>query len=192
MSQEILQEMNFFLHSLLIGVVITFFYDWLLILRKCIRHNIFFISIEDILFWIACALGVFYMLYQENNGILRWFAVLGAAVGMWLYKRLVSYVLVEVVSSCIIKTCRFLIKPLLFICRKILRLIRKVLLYIYRNYLIIAKKVKKLAKFVKKKLTIQAKLIKMILCKQASAAQKAAAVKKTRRERRHGQESRIS
>jgi spore cortex biosynthesis protein YabQ len=168
MSQDILQEMNFFLNSLLIGVVITFAYDWLLILRKCIRHNIVIISIEDIIFWIACALGVFYMLYRENNGILRWFAVLAAAIGMWIYKRLVSTIFVTIVSAFIIKTCQFLIKPVLFICRKILRLIRAILLYLYRKYLFTAKKTKKIAKLVKKKLTIQLKLIKITLCKQVS------------------------
>jgi spore cortex biosynthesis protein YabQ len=172
MSQDILQEMNFFVNSLLIGVVITFAYDWLLILRKCIRHNILVISIEDIFFWFGVALGVFYLLYRENNGILRWFAVIGATIGMWAYKRLVSTIFVEIVSTCVISTCRFLIKPIIFICRKIYHLLKWIFFYFYRKYLIFSRKSKNASKIVKKKLTIQVKLIKMMLCKRIDDVKK--------------------
>ncbi len=155
MSRDILFEVNFFLHSFLLGIFITFVYDGFLILRRCFRHNIFFISLEDILFWIACALGVFYMLYRENNGILRWFAVLGATLGMWMYKRLVSTYWVNFVSACIIKTVQFFLKPFTFIRKKI-----------NLFHLFIRKKLMELFKYGKKKLTIQLKIIKMILCKQ--------------------------
>ena len=166
MSQDIIMEVNFFINSLLIGVVITFAYDWLLILRKCVRHNIALISLEDIIFWIACALGVFYMLYRENNGILRWFAVLAATIGMWVYKKLVSAIFVNIMAAIIIKTVKFFVKPILFICRKILRLLRKILVYLEIKALFILKKIKKVVKIVKKKLTRQVKLIKIYLCKR--------------------------
>ena len=82
MSQNIVNEITFFLHSLLMGMAISLVYDVFLILRRLIRHNLLMISMEDMIFWIACAIGVFYMLYEENNGILRWFAVFGATIGM--------------------------------------------------------------------------------------------------------------
>ena len=99
MSQDIIQEVTFFLHSVVMGVVITFVYDWFLILRKLIKHNMFWISFEDFLFWTACGLGVFYMLYRENNGVLRWFTVLGATFGMILYKLLASKIFVHIMYS---------------------------------------------------------------------------------------------
>ncbi len=169
MSRDILFEVNFFLNSFLLGILITFAYDWFLILRRCFRHNIFMISLEDILFWIACALAVFYMLYRENNGILRWFAVLGATLGMWVYKRLVSTYWVNYVSACIIKTVHFILKPLIFISKKISLL-----------FSFIRRKLIELLKYTKKKLTIQLKLIKMILCKQ-----------KAKKESGHGKKSGI-
>ncbi len=64
MSQDIIQEVTFFLHTLVMGIVITFVYDWLLIIRKLIKHNTLWISIEDLFFWLACGIGVFYMLYK--------------------------------------------------------------------------------------------------------------------------------
>jgi len=96
MSQSIIDEVTFLLHSFLMGILITFVYDGFIIMRRLIRHNLFLISVEDLIFWIACAIGVFYMLYEENNGILRWFAVFGAALGMAAYKKSVSPFLVKI------------------------------------------------------------------------------------------------
>lgn len=181
MSQDIVMEVNFLIHSIIVGVVITFAYDWLLILRKCIRHNYFFIHFEDIIFWIACALGVFYMLYRENNGILRWFAVLGATIGMWVYKSLVSALFVKITSTIIIKTVKFIIKPILFVLRKIFGLLRKIIISLQIKCLLMLKKIKKVLKIVKKKLTLRARVFKIYLCKQEKILKE-----------RYGQKGRVS
>ncbi|MCL2051477.1 MAG: spore cortex biosynthesis protein YabQ [Lachnospiraceae bacterium] len=185
MSQGILMEVDFFINSLIVGVIITFAYDWLLILRKCIRHNIIFISIEDLIFWLVCAMGVFYVLYHENNGILRWFAVFGATIGMFIYKKLLSQSFVNVTSAIIIKAFKILLKPLLFMCRKILRLLRKIFMFLQKKYIFINAKSKKINRIAKKKLTLQAKLVKIYLCKHekqlgALWEEKAHTVKKDR------------
>ncbi|MDR2889325.1 MAG: spore cortex biosynthesis protein YabQ [Lachnospiraceae bacterium] len=159
MSEDILFEVNFFLHSFIMGVIITFGYDWFIILRRLIRHNTVMVSLEDLIFWIACALGVFYMLYRENNGILRWFAVLGAAVGMWIYKRTVSIPFVTVVAKIISKVTSLLFRPIAFAIKKIIQLF-SFLLNSFKSRLL------KLLRLVKKKLTIQLKLVKLMLCKR--------------------------
>ena len=64
------------------------------------------------MFWIACAIGVFYMLYEENNGILRWFAVAGAALGMLLYKITLSPLIVSVTTKVLGWFLRILMKVL--------------------------------------------------------------------------------
>ena len=51
------------------GIVITFMYDGFLILRRLIKHSDILVSLEDMVFWIACAIGVFYMLYALVCGI---------------------------------------------------------------------------------------------------------------------------
>lgn len=162
MSQNIVSEVTFFLHSFLMGIIITLVYDGFLILRRLIRHNLFLISLEDLLFWIACAIGVFYMLYEENNGILRWFAVLGAAMGMLVYKMTVSPLLVGIVSAIIERTmhmlCRilsFLFRPLGFVGKKITCICR-----------CSGRKGKKIGKCLKNKLTGRIKLLKITLCKR--------------------------
>ena len=103
MSQDIINEVYFLGGSLLMGIVITFAYDFILIGRRIVRHSLFFISFEDFFFWVACAIVVFYMLYKENNGVLRWFAVLGAAIGMALYKKAVGNRFVKMVAILIQK-----------------------------------------------------------------------------------------
>lgn len=161
MSQNIINEATFFLHSFLMGAVITFVYDGFLILRRLVRHSLLLISLEDMIFWIACAIGVFYMLYEENNGILRWFAVFGATLGMIAYKKTVSPVVIKVISAVLERIfhalfcmLRFLLKPVCFLGKKVCRMTA-----------VSSRKGKKVGKCVKNKLTGRIKLLKITLCK---------------------------
>lgn len=118
-------ENEFLLHALLMGIFITFVYDILRIFRRVIPHNSFFISLEDLVFWIYCGAEVFLLMYHESNGTLRWFAVIGALVGMVLYKKLLSPFLVKYLSLALRKVLgifgkilRWVFKPLEILCRK--------------------------------------------------------------------------
>ena len=118
-------ENIFLLHALLMGIFITFIYDLLRIFRLVVPHNGFFVSAEDLFFWVYCGGEVFLLMYHESDGTLRWFAVLGALAGMFLYMRLVSPLFVKYVTSAIKwliglfrKILYFLFKPVLFMFRK--------------------------------------------------------------------------
>lgn len=161
MSQDIIKEVMFLLHSFLMGVMITFVYDGFLILRRLIKHTVLLVSLEDMVFWIACAIGVFYMLYEENNGILRWFAVVGAALGMITYKKTFSPFIIKTASKVLSwifqllsKLVRFVLRPAAFLRKKA------------ENGCKAAKrKGGKIGKYMKKKLTEYKKILKIILCK---------------------------
>lgn len=162
MSQNIINEVMFFFHSFLMGIVITFVYDGFLVLRRVVRHNILLVSLEDMVFWIACAIGVFYMLYEENNGVLRWFAVLGATLGMIAYKESVSGFIVTFLSrilTCLLRlisrTLGFLFRPIRFLAKKVYHCLGKC-----------TRKGKRVGKSMKKKLTKGMKLLKITVCKQ--------------------------
>ena len=103
-------ENEFLLHALYMGIFITFIYDILRIFRRVLPHGKFAVSVEDILFWIYCAARVFLLMHHESNGTLRWFAVLGALVGMLLYKKLVSGFFVKWVSFGLQKVVQILVK----------------------------------------------------------------------------------
>lgn len=161
MSQDIINEVMFLLRAFFMGVIITAVYDGLLILRKLIKHSRFFVSAEDFFFWIVCAGAVFYVLNEESNGTLRWFAVAGAGLGMLLYKKTLSPLIIHIMSTffqrifCFFfKTALFLFKPIRFTGKKIYRILR-----IFKG------KIRKLGKYMKNKLTYCLKLLKITLCK---------------------------
>lgn len=85
-------------HSAALGIYLAFVYDNIRIARRLIPHNIFFISLEDIIYWIYLAAEVFMLMYKESNGLLRWFAVLGAFIGILLYSKLLGRYYVHYVS----------------------------------------------------------------------------------------------
>lgn len=161
MSREIINEVGFLGGSVLIGVIVTFVYDFILIGRRIVRHNLFFVSLEDLIFWAACAVAVFYMLYEENNGVLRWFAVFGAAIGMLLYKKIVGMHFVHVMSTIIKKEIYLIKKTISFAARPIKWVDRKNRLF----FTFLIRKIKILIKYAKKKLTVCIKLLKITLCK---------------------------
>lgn len=162
MSSPVISENLFLLYSLGMGIFITFIYDILRIIRRVYVHNNILISFEDILFWLFCALAVFYLMHTESNGTLRWFAILGALVGMLLYKKTVSAFFVKWVSlglqklfARIGKLVHILLRPFRFLVGKGKKTAIKT-----------ANKSKKAANFMKKKLTGFIKLLKITLCKR--------------------------
>lgn len=161
-SQDIIREVVFLLHAVLLGAVITFVYDGFLILRRLFRHTTFLISLEDFIFWAACALSVFCVLYEENNGILRWFAVAGAALGMLIYKKTLSPLIIHVISK--------LLSSVLHVTGRVLGILIKPFGFLGRKALgggrLIGKQSGRLGRFMKKKLTQCKKTLRMILCKQ--------------------------
>lgn len=110
-------------------------YDIVRIFRNIVKHGTILMAVEDILYWLLCAVGIFAMLYQENDGLLRWFVLGGVAVGMLLENSLVSpfviRIFVRVIRAwlkIIQKMLRFFGRPLKKLClffRKELKKIRK-------------------------------------------------------------------
>lgn len=115
MSSLMTYENVFLLYSVGMGILITFVYDLLRILRRVIRHNNFWVSLEDLVFWIFCALSVFALMYSMGNGNLRWFAVFGALGGMFAYLKVVSPWFVKIMSGIFKKIIAVLVRPVRFI-----------------------------------------------------------------------------
>lgn len=104
MSGTIITEWHFWMASIITGVIMTFAYDILRLLRRIIRHNRFFVDMEDLLFWAACFFTSFTLLYYGNNGVIRFAAVMGAGIGMLAYTLTVG---------------RFFVKYSVFVIRKV-------------------------------------------------------------------------
>ena len=162
LSESIYHEIQFLLHSVLLGIIITFVYDNIRVVRRVIPHKTFFVSVEDLFFWIFVAIYIFLLQHRENNGVFRWFSVVGALTGMILYRKLVS---------------NFYIKNMTLILRKLLKLLYVFFSYVFSPIYYVEKKTLQLGKKTgrglrgvarrqKIRLTSYAKTIKMTLCKQ--------------------------
>lgn len=162
MSESIIRDNYFLLYSLILGVCVTILYDILRIFRRVIKHKDALVSIEDLLYWIVVAISVFYVMHTESNGTLRWFAILGAAIGMGIYKKTLSTPFVNLTSKGL---------------QIILRFWGRIVTVIVKPFKTATKKCSNVAgkagsrgiramRLTKKKLTRWLKTLKMVLCKQ--------------------------
>lgn len=92
-------ENQFLLHAAILGIYLAFVYDTVRIIRRLIPHNTLAISLEDMAYWIYLAAEVFLLMYRESNGRLRWFAVMGAMAGIFLYTKLFGRYYVHYISG---------------------------------------------------------------------------------------------
>jgi spore cortex biosynthesis protein YabQ len=115
MNQALSIELRFFMISIFSGAVLLIVYDVFRIARRLIKHNSYFIAFEDFFFWVGASLFIFTMLYRENDGIIRGFAIMGMAIGAVLYHYIVSELIVNLITR-LIKT---LISPLVFALKKV-------------------------------------------------------------------------
>lgn len=180
LSESIYHELHFLLYSFLLGIIITFVYDNIRVCRRVIRHNTFFISVEDLFFWVLVSLSIFLLQHRENDGVFRWFSVVGAFLGMLIYRKTIS---------------RFYVKRMTILFRQILKILYLFFSYLFSPIYFVEKKIgdamKKAGRQTalaaskqKIRLTSYKKMIKMTLCKHA---------KKHRSERRvHEQKNRSS
>ena len=75
------KEASIFLYAVLTGVVTFSAYQILVLFRKLIPHNIAAVNAEDFLYWLGISAYIFRQMYQTTYGSIRWFFVLGVAVG---------------------------------------------------------------------------------------------------------------
>lgn len=135
MSETLGYELQFFLASVIWGVIILIIYDVIRIFRNIIKHNYFFIGVEDLIFWIISGLLIFRMMYIQNDGIIRGFSILGMTLGMIVYNQGISAFFVTYISKLILfvkkmiaKVIHFLLKPIGWVwkrCRWIVALFLK-------------------------------------------------------------------
>lgn len=111
------QELVFFCRTFLAGVFLAACYDILRVFRKLAVHNTFFIGMEDILYWCVAGFFLFSVIYGENDGIIRMYALLSICLGAWMYHAGPSNLLVGL--------CTLILKKLLFLVGIPARPIRK-------------------------------------------------------------------
>lgn len=124
MSGEIIKEWHFWIASIITGVCMAFSYDLIRLFRRLVRHGRIAVDLEDILYWTICFLFSFTLLYYGNNGVIRFAAVLGAAVGMSIYAVTLGRFFVKVSYWLIDKTVGNFLRMI----AKLIKMIHKMLM----------------------------------------------------------------
>lgn len=146
-SETIGQEALLFGVSILVGAGLFLLYDVLRIFRRIAPHGNIWISVEDFIYWLICTAVVFVMLYWENDGMVRGFALLGLVFGMALYYLLLS---------------RYVISVNVLIWKTVLGCIHRILHFFFGPIIRVGKKV---GQFLIKRLKKVARAVKISLCK---------------------------
>lgn len=84
-TDGVVWELLFFARAFFLGFCLRMGYDGLLLFRMLLRHRHIVISLEDFIFWMTGSVLMFGLLFRENNGTPRLFALAGVLAGMVLY-----------------------------------------------------------------------------------------------------------
>lgn len=124
MSPGILKELQFFGLAVIRGVLILIIYDLLRIFRRVVPHGVCAVALEDVLYWAGTALLIFQLLYRENDGAVRGYALFAVAVGMLFYHQTVSGWLVEHIAGILNWCFGILLKPFRIVWKKVVQVCR--------------------------------------------------------------------
>ncbi len=78
-------ELEYVFAVILYGVVVSFCYHVILFVRTLFFHSKEFVDAQDILFLSGAGFFFFFVVYEKNNGILRWYAFIGFLLGIYCY-----------------------------------------------------------------------------------------------------------
>ncbi|MCB6609620.1 spore cortex biosynthesis protein YabQ [[Clostridium] symbiosum] len=99
MSMTIRYELQLLFASLTVGICLMMVYDGLRVFRTLVPHGNFWTGIEDAVYWAASSITTFLLLFRQNDGILRWYAILGVLMGMLVYNLTVSRILLRLLKK---------------------------------------------------------------------------------------------
>lgn len=90
MSVAIRYEVQLLAGSLALGVCLMIIYDGLRLFRLLIPHGNLWTGVEDAIYWMGSSMVTFLLLFEQNDGVLRAYAIAGVLGGMLFYNASVS------------------------------------------------------------------------------------------------------
>lgn len=112
MGELVQWELEYVAVTVTVGIGLAVLYDCLRIWRRLVPHGIVWLSVEDILFWMAASLITFMVCFVEDAGNIRWFAVAGEIIGALMYHNTIGLFLVKYVSYILLFPFRIVKKAL--------------------------------------------------------------------------------
>ena len=120
MSGEIINEVDIFFRTIILGVLFALIYDFIRIIRRIIFKSFIIMGLEDILYWLIMSVMTCVFLYKVNGGVIRLYIITGIAAGMILYELSIGRFAVK-----------YLTIVLRFILRKICEIFKKIQKILY-------------------------------------------------------------
>ncbi|MGN0204598.1 MAG: spore cortex biosynthesis protein YabQ [Coprococcus sp.] len=103
MSYDVIFQGRLFAMAIVWGGGLLLAYDGLRLLRMFVTRRKSVQALEEFLFWMSAGLVIYFLIYRYNSGAVRNYVVFGMAVGMLLYRLMLS--------SFVIKAGCFILRP---------------------------------------------------------------------------------
>lgn len=120
-------EFQIFAIFYIIGIIITFVFDFFKSLRIIIKHNNKAVFVEDFIYIIFTAVLFFIGIFKLNNGIIRFYLILATILGMFAYSLTISrfcVIIFTVIIGGLNKIITFILNVIQNILLNIKRIIR--------------------------------------------------------------------
>ena len=75
------EEMMVFLIAVVSGAIVRLVYQCIRCFRRIVVHDLAAVSVEDMIFWLGSAVYMFVQIYHTSDGSIRWYFILGVALG---------------------------------------------------------------------------------------------------------------
>lgn len=96
-------EISIFVSACLLGNMASLMYYAIRVFRRIVKHTLFWVSIEDFIFWAGTGFYLFTEMYRTCAGSIRWYFVLGVLAGggitCWLLQKFVGKFMKKVVDK---------------------------------------------------------------------------------------------
>lgn len=121
MSETIYAEFNTFCYAIMLGAFCGIIYDIIRIFRRIIKKKIAVTAVEDIIYWLVVSVLMFMLMYRENGGMVRGYAIISIAAGMILYEISIGKFFVKYVSKLLNYILNRIRKVMEFVLKKVLK-----------------------------------------------------------------------
>lgn len=121
MSENIYAEFNTFCYAIMLGALCGIIYDIIRVFRRIIKKGIAITVVEDIIYWLMVSILMFMLMYRENGGMVRGYAIIGMAFGMILYEISIGKFFVKYVSKFLNYILNRILKVLEWVLKKVLK-----------------------------------------------------------------------
>ncbi len=119
-------QLTSFFCALVVGILLSVFFDFFRTLRKCIIHKKITVFIEDIIFFIIATFITFMLLMARCNGEVRAYVLISIIAGFFVYRITLSKLLFPVAAWLLNYFLKFINKIASIIAKSVLWGIKKV------------------------------------------------------------------